>query len=247
MVEPVLEQLVARFSADPMTVGLVLMGSQGAGTADAGSDIDVMVVLSEDALERRRIAGESLHWREGALDLFLESVEALTRLAEAPDWRTPGFLEARVLLDRTGELEPLVQSIPRLKARKAQADTAGWLDAYLNAFYRSIKALSRGNRMGGHLEAAESMMHLVRTLFSLHGLCTPYWDRLDRWWDRLERGPWRGRELPDRLEEILQSASPSAQQRLEAEVEDLLRREGYGHVFDAWGEELPRVKSLRLP
>ncbi|HEY3282195.1 MAG TPA: nucleotidyltransferase domain-containing protein [Armatimonadota bacterium] len=242
-----LGELLQAHEHDPQVLAVVLTGSRAAGVADAESDTDLLLVLTEDAYQHRSASGAPLQVKGDGLDLVYSSLGDLRTLASSPDWRSPGFLGARPLLDRTdGELQGLLESIVHLSPEKAQADAPGWLDAYLNAFYRSLKALRRGNLLGGHLEAAESVPHLVRSLFALHGLITPYWDRLTPEWPRLTRAPWRGSELPDRLHHILSTADPTAQQTLEREVETLYRREGHRTVFDAWGEELVRVKSLRF-
>jgi len=45
-----------------------------------------------------------------------------------------------VLLDKTGDITRAIQAISTMPAEKAQADVAGWFDAYANAFFRSVKA-----------------------------------------------------------------------------------------------------------
>ena len=96
-----------------------------------------------------------------------------------------------------------------------------------NAFYRSLKAWRRGNELGGRLQAAESVMHLVRVLFALERRRTPYYDRLVWQLDRLDTQGWPAGYLRDTLLQLVQTGDPRLQQKLELQVETLLRARGF--------------------
>jgi hypothetical protein len=50
---------------------------------------------------------------------------------------------------------------------------ADYLDAYLNAFYRSMKAMRRKNRLGVILQAGLSIKYLIVCLYAVNGLIQP--------------------------------------------------------------------------
>ncbi|HEY3108811.1 MAG TPA: hypothetical protein VGL23_08670, partial [Chloroflexota bacterium] len=182
--DSVVATVLGEAQADVDTVGLLLAGSRGAGQADAESDYDFVWVLSDlayqDRAERggpwdvaRRIAGHKV-------ELSFASPAVLRELAERPSWRNPDYATAVVLLDRGGELGRLVEAVVAIPAERIRRDAAAGYDAYLNGFYRSVKAWRRGDELGARLQAAESVVYLVRTLFALRGRRAPHHDRLVR-------------------------------------------------------------------
>jgi hypothetical protein len=60
----------------------------------------------------------------------------------------------------------------------ARVDVRAWFDAYLNAFYRSLKASRRGDELGARLHASSSLACLVQALFRLERRWPPYHDYL---------------------------------------------------------------------
>lgn len=237
-----LARCVHEWQTDPHVLAAILTGSRAAGCWDAESDYDITLVLTEEAYQ----ADQTPHVPGYLLDVVRSSLSRLRELAAKPGWWTPGFVGAKVLFDKTGEMEAILHAMVSLPPDKARADTAGWLDAYLNSFYRGMKAARRGDLLGAHLHAAESMHHLLKALFCLHGIVPPYHDRLRGNWKLLTKAPWRDGELEDRIHHIMKTADPTAQQKLEREVAELMRSEGYGHVADSWGGELERVRSFEF-
>jgi hypothetical protein len=247
--DPVLAALVQEGREDPEVVGLLLGGSRGAGCADERSDYDFTIVLTDAAHDVRRAAGESMHLRARKVDPRDRSytcVRELEVVAATPGWWTPGYVTTRVLLDKTGAVAATLQRIVDLPPEQAREAVAAGFDGYLNGFYRSLKAWRRDNEVGARLEAAESMMFLIRTLFSLAGRWPPYHDRLIGQLHHLEGQGWTAETLQQSILTILATADPTAQQQLEAKVEALLREHGFGRVVDGWEEDIPEVKSWRF-
>jgi hypothetical protein len=116
-----------------------------------------------------------------------------------------------------------------------------WFDAYLNAFYRSLKAWRRGNELGARLQAAESAMHVVRVLFALERCWPPYHDRLATQLERLSSQGWEPGYLEATLLQLVRTGDPNLQQELEGRVEALVR--GRGYDVDLWDGEIERVRS----
>ena len=88
----------------------------------------------------------------------------LAEVVAHPGWWTAGYAASQVLVDKIGQVSSLVRAIGTLAEEEARADAAAWFDAYLNGFYRSLKASRGGDELGGRLQAAESAMVLVRAL-----------------------------------------------------------------------------------
>jgi hypothetical protein len=243
--DPVVASLLAQAEADPDTLGLLLTGSRGAGQADDDSDYDLVWVLSDLAYQSLADQGgprdhaRAVDGRKVELSYVCPAV--LAQMAAHPTWRNPDYATAVVLLDRTGDLPALVAAVTALPPDRAGRAAAASYDAYLNGYYRSVKAHRRGDELGARLQAAESVAYIVKTLFALRGRLAPHHDRLLRQLplvDDLARPPGT---LAPRLLEILSTADPSFQHALERDVADLLRAHGHGPVRDAWGGEIDRV------
>jgi Nucleotidyltransferase domain len=243
-----LVEYVEECRADDTTVGLLLHGSRALGFERQDSDYDLICIVSDDCYERRKATGALLERRvliDGSkADLLYQSPLHLRELAERPDWYTATYISARLLLDKTGQLSELVAVITDAASDAAAARVSDEYDDYLNFWVRSIKAWRRGDELGGRLHAAASVYPLLRTLFGLERQWPPYHDQLETRLPELERlQGWSPGELRAQVVALLDSGSPDVQQRLQAQVEMLLRSRGIEH---SWGDELEELKSLRL-
>ena len=98
-----LDELVAEAADDPDTIGLLLHGSRARGLERPGSDYDLIRIVTEPAWLDRE-GRDALHVQEGDVDTAYTTLARLEGHAENPSWHTPAFLDARLLLDRTGEV-----------------------------------------------------------------------------------------------------------------------------------------------
>lgn len=249
MSDPLLEELVAEAARDRDTLGLLLTGSRSVGHSLPDSDYDLVWVLSDRAYDRRSAESGTREKRSlggGAVaDIVYSCPSNLAAIAREPGWWTPGYASARVLLDETGEVEPLLEAIARIPPERVEREAADAFDAYLNAFVRSVKAWRRGDELGARLQAGESVAYLVRALFALEGLWAPYHDRISGRLDVLDVQGWPPGALQRTLFELVRSGDPRLQQRLELDVEALMASRGIFPDPD-WGDTLERVKAYRF-
>ena len=225
-------------------LGLVLSGSAARGMATERSDLDVYVVLTDDAARERRTT------RSASVD---EIPVALSELEKVPPFGSQGwwfrwsFAWVPTLLDRTGgRITRAVRRQATLTAGEADAVLFDHdrLDGWINYAYRSLKADRDDRPLERRLDAAESMPWLLDVLFALAGRVRPYHKYL----------PWELREHPlpgwscDVFLPLLEGTldgDPAAIRSLFARIEaccaayDAAR----GHhrmreTIDAWGDEL---------
>ncbi len=246
--DPILVPLLAAIHADPDAEGLLLSGSRGVGVHDHESDYDLEWVLADTAFDQRQSRGEPLHMRhhpiDSRLDVSYTCIRELRALAARASWELPAYTTAVVLYDSHGHLTSLLQEMIFVPTDRASADVVGWFDAYLNAFYRSLKAWRRGNVLGAQLQASESVMHLIRVLFALEQRWPPYHDRLLAQIATLDAQGWPSGYLATTLLQIVQTGNPTLQQELEGHVESLVRRRGF--TVDLWDGENARVKAWQF-
>ncbi|MGW6737041.1 hypothetical protein [Streptomyces sp. NPDC055013] len=229
-------------TADPAVVGLVLKGSRAHdGMATEHSDHDLYVVLADGAAtDLRRFTGH----RTSRLDLVIVSL-AEFRAAGMPGHERYALARARIVLDRPaggiadfGGIAEILAAKARLSADEAFRAAGGWLDAYANSLYRSVKNDRDGEPLAARLDATDSVGHLLELLFALDRRPRPY-NKYLRW--ELARHPlpgWDGDALLGVVDRISASGDVAVQRRLFARVEASARREGHGAVLDAWGEDL---------
>ncbi|WP_370266798.1 hypothetical protein [Streptomyces sp. V4I8] len=230
------DTFVALATADPAVVGLVLKGSRAHdGMASEHSDHDLYVVLADGAAtDLRRLTA----LRTARLDLVIVSL-AEFRAAGMPGSERYALARARVLLDRLdGGIAEILAAKARLGVDEAFRAADGWLDAYANSLYRSVKNDRDGEPLAARLDATDSVGHLLELLFALDRRPRPY-NKYLRW--ELARHPlpgWDGAALLRDVDRISASGDVAVQRRLFGRVEAAARREGHGAVLDAWGEDL---------
>jgi hypothetical protein len=230
------DELLREVEADPDTLGLVLHGSRAAGSEREGSDYDLVRVVTDEAYERGPV-----HRKQGDTDVILQTPARLRRLADDRGWWTASFLGARVLVDKTGEIEPLIRAIVDKANEAAYAGVPEAYDGYLNSWVRSLKAWRRGDELGGRLHAAQSAVDLVKALFGLERRWPPYLDALEPELPAIERAQgWEPGYLRAALLRLLDEGDVAFQRRLEARVEALMDARGFAHD---WGSDLEPLKS----
>jgi hypothetical protein len=232
---------------DDATLGLLLHGSRAGGVERPDSDFDLIRIVTDEAFEARKEAGMLLERIElpGPLkaDVLYQSFGRLDWNTENLGWATATYIEARVLLDKA-DVTARVQAIVDRAGEVAAANVPEEYDAYLNYWVRSLKAWRRGDELGGRLHAASSAFPLVRTLFGLERRWAPYYDRLEPQLGEIEAAQgWEPGSLRAALLDLLDAGAPTAQQGLEARVEELMRSRGFEHE---WGDDLEPLKALRL-
>jgi predicted nucleotidyltransferase len=227
-------------------LGLVLSGSSARGMATDRSDLDVYVVLTEDAAQGQQTS----HSVE--LDEIPKTVAELETVAPFGSdgwWYRWSFAWAQVLRDDTGG------RITDAVRRQAVLDDAeqrcvlldsSRLDGWVNFAYRSLKSHRDGRLLEARLDAAESVPWLLDVVFCLAGRVRPYNKYLP--WELREHPlavtEWCAEDLLSDLERML-AGDPEALRRtfavLDREVRAWDAQNGgtdCGDLVDEWGEEL---------
>src|SRR5262252_5562011 len=158
------ETLVARATADPQVLGLILTGSHARDMATEHSDHDVLVVV-----ESFTEAWPEPVTRTAELDTI---PYLLAWLSDTSDkWSRWMFRGARVLLDRTDGtvLAGLCEAQATLTPQEAHDWSRDYLDGYINQIYRAAKNRRDGRLTLARLELMESVSWFLATLFALHG------------------------------------------------------------------------------
>jgi hypothetical protein len=236
------EQAVAAFTesqaASPDTLGVVVVGSVGRGDERPDSDVDVYLVVTDQAYEAaaasRQVAyviRSGVQYEGGYIDVKLASPSYLRAAVDHGDDPTrASFDGGRVTLDRLGDLEQLVR-------RMADLPAAAWTERVrtyraqlaLYGGYFLVQAADRGDGFLLHHSAVHCAMAAGRCALAHH-------QQLFRGQKYLAGDLSRLDGLPDRFlrawSAVLETPTPSAARELIA-------------VVDAWlGEPLTGDEAL---
>jgi len=243
------DELLETARADESVLGLILYGSRAASMfVRDDSDWDVWLIIRVGAFAEYEERYDSEHGEP--VEIGTDTVAGLRTHGEpgtSHAWNRYAFRHAKVLVDKLdGEITAIVETKRVLPADAAPAIATDALDGYVNSTYRSLKAHRLGEVIGAHMDAADAASHLLDALFAMRGRVRP-WSKYLRW--ELESEPlaagavWQADAFLERLENVLREPSPTAQQQLFRDVEELARSNGQGAIFDTWGTSLPLLRG----
>ena len=155
-------------------LGLVLSGSAARGLATEHSDLDVIVVLTDEAAAGRSTA------KSREVDEIVDSwseLQAVGAFGTEDWWYRWSYAWAPVLLDRTGgEVTRAVLRQATLTPDEADGVLIDHdrLDGWLNFAYRALKSHRDGRPFETRLDATESVPWLLDVLFAMAGRVRPY-------------------------------------------------------------------------
>ena len=240
--QEIFKDLLREANADPNIVGFFLSGSRGKGFETPMSDYDVYMIV-KDAVAKTYEKKYGAKRRTG-IDLMVFPIKDFRKLGSWNSdtrWARSGFTGIDALVDKLhGKIQRLVNEKGSLPKKEQKRFIAAQLDAYLNAFIRSVESHRKRDLVGARLEAAVSIHPLLHALFGLDGRLAPYPDYLAKELSRrpLTKFPMAGKKLLRALLKILATGNIKIQQSLARTVEKTARRSGYRKVFNAWGKRL---------
>lgn len=155
-------------------LGLVLSGSAGRGMATARSDLDVFVVLNDEAAAGRTTAHS---WDVDEIPWSRSELDTVGAFGTEEWWYRWSCAWAPVLLDRTGgDLAGALRRQATLAPEEADAVLIEHdrLDGWVNFAYRALKSDRDGRALEARLDAAESVPWLLDVVFAIAGRVRPY-------------------------------------------------------------------------
>ena len=242
--ERAFETLCQQALSDPSVVGLYLSGSRGKGFENPYSDYDIRIVFANSSDIAKASSSYKAFEQHEAIEIGYDTLAALRTYAEFGSefaWDRYSFVRVKALIDKTGELQPILDAKGKLPEDKRLPYLRDELDAFINAVYRSLKCHRAGNELGAKLEASAGIPSLLNVMFGLEGRHAPFLGYLQKELETypLEAFPLSGDTLIMLISDVADSASVSAQQKLMQTVEPLCKNEGMTDVFEAWEEAYP--------
>lgn len=233
---------------DPDIIGFFLTGSRGKGRPIEHSDFDVKIIvkdgLGKECWEKYKEFDEDRHFD---IDVkTLSEFEEHAKIGDPEEWGRYSYAHVSALIDRTGEIQEIIDQKGRIPEDEVEDYVSGSLDGYINYIYRSFKCFRGGRVTGARLEASKSIHSFLKVIFALEGRHEPYYKYLE--WELkeypLKKYDMDPDELIDALIEILETGNVEAQKKLFKKMEEVCREEGYGDVFDSWGKSIEWMKNF---
>ncbi|KKM89840.1 hypothetical protein LCGC14_1244630 [marine sediment metagenome] len=229
--------------SDPNIIGFFLGGSRGKGFQTAYSDYDTYIIVKDSIVKNYK---ERYPFRKyKGVDLIVFS---LSEFKKCVPWGSPeafgrySFSHVKALIDKNGKIQELLNEMAKVPEKYLSKFIAESLDAYINFLYRSLKCIRDGDIEAARLEAAISIPYFLDVVFAIHnGRLRPYYKYLK--WELetfpLTKIPLDTGEIISMLMIILDSADLKTQQQLLRIIEEILRNEGFGKLFESWGSDFP--------
>ncbi len=233
---------------DPNIVGFFLGGSRGKGFQTKYSDYDTYIIVKDNFISQYK---EKYPFRKyPGLDLIVFSYSQFENYAlwgSAEMWDRYSFAHIKAIIDKNGKIQQILDKLAKVPEEHLSNFIAESLDAYINSVYRSLKCIRDGNIEAARLEAALSIPGFLNVIFAIHnGRLRPYYKYLI--WELetfpLTKFPLDAKQIISILMKILDSADSKTQQRLLRITEEILRKEGFGNVFESWGDDFPWMKNF---
>ncbi len=220
-------------------LGLFLGGSRGKSNdfLTKDSDMDVYVVLSDTASEELKEKLKS--YRSSWFEIRVLTLSEFTKYAEfgsSKDWDRYNFSHNKAVVDKTGEIQKLMDEKGILPENAREELIKESIDAYLNQVYRSAKYWRDGKNLSAYIDATESLPFLMTALYALERRLKPY-NKYFEWELKnhpLKLLPWPVDEFISDYKHILETGDIKTQEKILKEVKKLFINQGFKDIFEEW-------------
>ncbi|MGD0059999.1 MAG: hypothetical protein ABSD58_11330 [Verrucomicrobiia bacterium] len=240
-------RILADAQNDPNIIGFWLGGSRGKGLVTKTSDYDPVMLVKDNVLSEYKERYENQSDRN--IELSVQTLDSLKGYAlwnSHTAWDRYDFAHLQPLVDKTGQLQEIFDEKARIPESERHGYVRGHLDGYINEVFRSLKCLRDEQVSGWRIHAAQSVTLLCNVLFGMHGRVPPFAKYLE--WELktfpLPKLPMPPDELIESVLKVIETGSVPTQQNILAHVEAMARADGYGSVFDGWGQKLNWIRKF---
>ena len=233
------EELLAKAKEDPDVLGFILAGGRGKGMSTEHSDYDLLLIVrdgAKEAAEERYIkpyrATESV---EGSV-LTLGEFRDYGNWDTDENWQAYNFAHLRAQIDRTGEIQKLIEAKGRIPEESVEKFVSDNLGGFLNQHYRAFKNDRDGNAFAAYMDAVESVPRLLDVLFGREGRVRPYNKFLE--WELtnhpLAHLPWPPADFLASVKKVLQTGDIETMKDFYRQIRDTSLQMGYEREIKDW-------------
>ncbi len=211
--------VVERFAPDDACEALLLVGSLAHGTGSPGSDVDVVLVTTEEAFARHRsertlafVIHDLVTWPNGYVDVKVTSRSLLEEIARrGSDPARYAFRDARILLTRDPSIGALLERIVRFPVEQRETRERRFLAQVLAWTWFMEQAETHRNLYLRTVATHKLVLFACRVVLNANEALYPYHKWLLQETERLPRQP---EGFAEHVAELLERPSFAAAQRL---------------------------------
>ncbi len=209
------KEFVEEAKKDSNIIGFFLSGSRGKNRETKFSDYDIEVVIKDKVAKSYKNKYEKRAKPPFGFSVFsLSEFRKHAEIGSPFEWDRPSYTYVKAVVDKTGEIQKLIDEKGKIPKGKIKEYVAGYLDGYINGVYRSLKCFRDDNPIGARLEASRSIHFFLNTIFGLDGRTTSYYKYLE--WElehhTLKKFPMKPKEIITSLLRILEDGDVRTQQ-----------------------------------
>jgi len=230
-------------------IGFLLGGSRGKGYQTKYSDWDARMIVKDGLGLNYRKKYEGIKFNNVDFSvLSLSEFKEYAKFGSEYEWDRYDFTHVKALVDKNKQIQKLIDekgSIPKKIRRKY---ISGYLDAYINGVFRSLKSFKNGFKFGSRLEAVQAIPFFLSIIFALEGQPRPFYNYLKRelQFRPLKKFNWSSNKIIDSILKVLETGDIKTQLEILRKTGKVFRKEGYGKVLDSWDVDHPGMFNLSL-
>jgi len=229
------ETYLEKAKNDERIIGIILAGGRGKGASSENSDYDVILVTTDEGFEgvkKDYLKTEYIDSLPHAISEFRDYAKTGNRT----QYDKYTFTHNTALVDKTGEIQKLVDEKGTLESDKVHKIAHDALGGYLNSLHRSLKNLRDGNMLAGHLDATETIPRILTFIFAVEERVRPFnkflvWE-LENY--PLKKLPIRSSDFIVKIQTIAQNADVKTQKGLLEIVRKLAMEHGHADEIADW-------------
>lgn len=231
-------EMLARAENDSDVIGFVLCGGRGKGMVTANSDYDIIIVAKDESKDEAVKKYERVNSTENieAHVHALEEFRIYGNWGTSESWQGYNFAHLKARIDRTGEIQKLIDAKGRIPENEIKGFVNFWLGGFLNQHYRAFKNSRDGNSLAAHLDAVESIPMLLNVLFGREGRLRPYNKFLE--WElnkhSLKNLPWPPDEFMVSIKKIASGGDIEIMKDFYRKIRDTSLHMGYKDAIADW-------------
>ncbi|MBI4059687.1 hypothetical protein HY406_01335 [Candidatus Giovannonibacteria bacterium] len=152
------------------------------------------------------------------------------------EWDRYNFTHNKAVLDKTGELQKIIDEKGSLPKEVQRVVIEEALDNYINQVYRSAKYWRNGNKFAAYVDATESLPPLITALYAFEERLRPY-NKYFEWELKhhpLKFLPWPPDEFIADYKHILETGDIKTQKKVFTAIKKLFSEHGYSKSIEDW-------------